>query len=325
MKREGKRVVITGASSGIGAATAEAFARRGARLVLAARDAVALEAVAEKCRCVGGEAEAVLTDVTDAAAVHRLAERARERLGGIDLWFSNVGIGAVGRFEEVPIEAHRRIVEANLIGHINDAHAVLPVFKAQGRGIYVNMISVGGFAAAPMAAAYSASKFGLRGFSQALRAELTGWPDIHVCDLYPTLVDTPAFHHSGNFTGRAVTVTSLSLDPRDVAEAVVRLAERPRKATSVGAPLLAMKLGQFLAPDLTAAITGAVIRLGLGELGSKPVTAGNLFQPPGETGRVDGGFRRDGARRSLRFAAFAGALILGLGTIALVSRRSAQA
>ena len=121
MRGSSKRVVITGASSGIGAATAEAFARRGARLVLASRDALALETVAERCRCLGGEAMAVPADVTDPAAVQRLAERARERLGGIDLWFSNVGIGALGAFETVPIEAHRRVVEANLVGHLNDA------------------------------------------------------------------------------------------------------------------------------------------------------------------------------------------------------------
>ena len=326
MHGNSKRIVITGASSGIGAATAEAFARRGARLVLAARDPVALEAVVERCRCLGGEASAVPTDVTDPPSVQHLARQATERLGGIDLWFSNVGIGALGAFETVPIEAHRRIVEANLIGHLNDAHAILPIFKAQGHGIFVNMISVGGFAAAPMAAAYSASKFGLRGFSQALRAELASWPDIHVCDLYPILVDTPAFHHSGNFTGREVSVTSLSLDPRQVAEAVVRLADRPRKATAVGAPLLAMKLAQFVAPNLVAAITGRVIRMGLGQEGSAAVSAGNLFQPPpGETGRVDGGFRAKRRRRGLQVAAMvAGAAALGFGTT-LLARRVSQA
>ena len=105
MRGSSKRVVITGASSGIGAATAEAFARRGARLVLAARDPVALEAVVERCRCLGGEASAVPTDVTDPPSVQHLAGQATERLGGIDLWFSNVGIGALGAFETVPIEA----------------------------------------------------------------------------------------------------------------------------------------------------------------------------------------------------------------------------
>jgi NAD(P)-dependent dehydrogenase (short-subunit alcohol dehydrogenase family) len=261
-------------------------------------------------------------DVTDAASVRRLAEQARSRLGGIDLWFSNVGVGAVGRFDEVPAEAHRRVIEANLIGHLNDAHAVLPIFIEQEQGIFVNMISVGGFAAAPMAAAYSASKFGLRGLSQALRGELAGYRRIHICDIYPTIVDTPAFRHSGNYTGSEVSVSSLILDPRKVAEAVVRLGDRPRRSVALGAPLFAMKLAQFLTPGLTAAITGRVIRQGLGNAGPKAPTAGNLFLPPDEGGKVDGGFRLGKSRRSLRLAAMIGGVAAaGLG-IGLIARRA---
>ncbi len=178
-----KRVVITGASSGIGAATAVMFAARGARLVLAARGEEGLADVVGRCARAGGEAIAVPTDVTDADAVEALAARAREHLGGIDLWFSDVGIGALGKFHDVLMAAHRQIIEANLLGHMNDAHAVLPIFIEQRHGIFVNMISAGGFMATPFAAAYSASKFGLRGFSQALRAELSLYPRIHICDV----------------------------------------------------------------------------------------------------------------------------------------------
>ena len=170
-KIDGATIVITGASSGIGQATAQAFARRGARLVLAARGAEALERVANECRDLGAEtAVAVPTDVTDADAVRHLAQTEALELGRkIDMWVSNVGVGAVGRSSRTR-RSRRNEADCrptNLNGHINDAHAVLPggVPERQRFGTFVNMISLGGFAAAPFATAYSASKFGLKGFS----------------------------------------------------------------------------------------------------------------------------------------------------------------
>ncbi|KAK0330567.1 hypothetical protein LTR94_032328, partial [Friedmanniomyces endolithicus] len=172
-----RTAVITGASSGIGQATAEAFAVAGWKLVLAARSREDLETVAAHCRDVGAQVLVVPTDVGDAEAVRTLASTAREFADHIDLWFSNVGVGAVGKFLDVPMATHDQIVRSNLIGHMNDAHAALPIFIEQGHGVFVNMISLGGFAAAPFASAYSASKFGLKGFSEALRAELADYPD----------------------------------------------------------------------------------------------------------------------------------------------------
>jgi NAD(P)-dependent dehydrogenase (short-subunit alcohol dehydrogenase family) len=146
-------VVITGASSGIGRATALAFARQRARLVLAARNAEALELVAAQCSRLGAQTLVVPTDVADAKAVRALAAAALRRFGGIDVWVNNVGVGAVGRFEATPMEAHRRIIESNLLGHMHGAHAVLPHFRNQGSGVLVNMISLGGWLPTPYAGA----------------------------------------------------------------------------------------------------------------------------------------------------------------------------
>ncbi|USI72913.1 SDR family oxidoreductase [Sphingomonas morindae] len=313
LKRHGQAIVITGASSGIGAATAEAFAARGARLVLAARDGDALEAVAARCRAAGGTASIVPTDITDAAACVALAEAAVTALGEIDLWFSDVGIGVVGRFTDVPMADHRRVIETNLIGRLNDAHAVLPVFLAQGHGIFVNMVSVGGLLAAPWAVAYAASKFGLRGFSQALRGELHGHPDIHICDVFPTFVDTPAIRHAGNYTGGETSVPPGVLDPRTVARAVMRLADRPRAATAVGAPLLAMKLGQLLGPNIGAAIMDRALGRYFAQAAPAASTSGNLHQPPADDGAIDGGFRDPERGRK---AATLGAATLGVALVA---------
>src|SRR3546814_544760 len=233
---ERRTAVIMGASSGIGQATAEAFAKKGWSLVLAARSREDLEIVASHCRTLDAQVLVVPTDVGDAEAVRALAEVARDFTGKVDLWFSNVGVGAVGKFLDVPIETHEQIVRSNLIGHMNDAHAVLPMFIAQGYGVFVNMISLGGFAAAPFAAAYSASKFGLKGFSEALRAELLYHPGIHICDVYPSFVDTPALRHAGNYTGKTLSAPSPLLDARTVAGAVVRLADHPKRSVILGSP-----------------------------------------------------------------------------------------
>ena len=309
-----KRVVITGASSGIGAATAIAFAGRGAQLVLAARGAAGLVDIAERCRAVGGEAHVRVVDVTDAQAVAQLAAEARDQLGGIDVWFSNVGVGVVGKYEDVPDADHSRVIATNLLGHMNDAHAVLPIFLAQDHGVFINMISVGGFVATPYAAAYSASKFGLRGFSEALRGELSKHQRIHVCDVYPTFVDTPGIDHAANYTGAKLALPPGALAPETVALAVVRLAHHPRPTTVVGAPALALKLGQFFAPNLSAALMNGFMDSWTAKADPGEDGSGALFDPPAAASGIDGGRRRPDQRRK---AAAAGIGVSAVGLVAL--------
>ena len=313
-------VVISGASSGIGQAAAEAFARHGSRLVLASRNAEALEDVAATCTRLGAEAHIVVTDVTDAAAVKKLAETA-DGLGGIDVWVSNAGVGAVGRFEETPIEAHEQIVRTNLIGHINDAHASMPIFLRQGKGIFINMISLGGFAAAPFATAYSASKFGLRGFSEALRAELADKPGIHICDIYPAFVDTPGLHHGANYVEREMGAPPPVLDPRTVAAAIVRVARYPQPTTTVGVVTDAVRLAHLLAPNLTACSIGRFMATYFKRAPEISGSDGNLFSPSRDAARIDGGFRsHSGTSRTLMFALAAVGFVSVLGVL---SRRGA--
>lgn len=313
-----KRVVITGASSGIGAATAVAFARDGGRLMLAARGLAGLEDIADRCRAAGGEAHIRVIDVTDAASVARLAAEARDTLGGIDVWFSNVGVGVVGRYEDVPVAEHAHVVTTNLIGHMHDAHAVLPVFLAQDHGVFINMISVGGFVATPYAAAYSASKFGLRGFSEALRGELSRHPRIHVCDVYPTFVDTPGIDHAGNYTGAKLSLPPGSLAPETVAKAVVRLAHRPRNTTVVGAPAMALKLNQFFAPNLAAAVMNGFMDRWSDNADPGDDGPGALFTPPAAPSGIDGGRRHPDRRRK---AAALGLVAAAAGLGAFLWRR----
>jgi short-subunit dehydrogenase len=259
------RVVITGASSGIGQATAELFARRGATLILAARNRAALEEVAMRCKAAGGEAIAVETDVTD--------------------------IGSVRALADTPMEAHERVIRTNLVGHMNDAHAAVPIFLRQGRGTFINMISLGGFAAAPFAAAYSASKFGLRGFTESLRAELFEHPDIHVCDVYPGFVDTPGIRHGANYVGRRVSAPPPVLDPWRVAAAILRVADHPKPTTSVGVTAIVTRLVHAVSPQATGRAMARAMTSYFARAEQVPLSDGNLYEPSKDAAVVEGGLR----------------------------------
>jgi short-subunit dehydrogenase len=323
MKNQSEVVVITGASSGIGQATAEAFARAGAKLVIASRNAAALQAVANKCRELGADVLVVPTDVTDAKQVKRLAEAAQS-FGAIDVWVSNVGVGAVGKFQDTPIEAHEQVIRANLIGHMNDAHAVLPIFLKQDRGIFVNMISLGGFAAAPYATAYSASKFGLKGFSEALRGELAENPNIHICDIFPAFIDTPGISHGANYTGRELSAPPPVYDARKVANAVVRVSRHPKATTTVGATADLIRFGHFFAPSLSARFMNWFITTYFKHADTTPITDGNLYAPSSRPGGIDGGLRSGKQRLALGAVAATAAVALGLIALANAHRRKSR-
>lgn len=273
------RVVVTGASSGIGRATALMLARRGASVALAARRAEVLNDLAAECNALGGRAIAVATDVTDADAVQRLATTADTTFGGIDVWINNAGTGVFGPFREADIGLHRRTVEVNLVGTMNGAYAALPVFQRQQRGILINTISLGGWAPTPYAAAYTASKFGLRGFSGSLRQELVAHPGIHVCSVFPAMVDTPGFVHGANMSGRTLDPGPLLYRPEDVAETFLDLIRSPRDEVAVGWPARLGQISYALARGPTERLMGTTVRLLLARAKPSPRSSGALLAP----------------------------------------------
>ncbi|MCW2271542.1 SDR family oxidoreductase [Pseudomonas sp. JUb96] len=317
---EGKLVVITGASSGIGRAAAHAFACKGARLVLAARDEAALFEVVDECTDCGTEVLAVQTDVTSNDQMRALASQAAAFGGGrIDIWINNAGVGAVGRFAETPLEAHEQVLQTDLLGYLRGAYVVWPYFKAQKNGVLINTLSLGSWVAQPYAVAYSAAKYGLRGLSEALRGELNGFPGIHVCDIYPAVMDTPGFRDGGNFTGHALKPPPPVYDPRRVARAMVQRAISPRPHTTVGNAATLARLAHLIVPGFNR-LSGLLTRWGLTHSDETATSSGNLFEPARGARRVEGGWRT--AHRTAPKTHLLGGVLLIAGVLYAVDRAS---
>jgi NAD(P)-dependent dehydrogenase (short-subunit alcohol dehydrogenase family) len=300
----GRVAIVTGAGRGIGRAVALAFAAEGAAVALAARSRPDVAAVAAEIRDAGGRALAVPTDVTDPERVRDLKDAAINAFGSIDVWVNNAGTSMWGRFEEVPLESQSRLVELNLLGAINGSHAVLPHFLERGgRGVIINVSSVFGRVPMPFAAAYSASKAGLAGFTEALRAELAPRSEIEVCCVYPAYVDTPTYLNSANYTGRALRPVPPVVPPERVADRIVGLALRPRRSVRVGS------LNALAAPHAPDAAGRLVARLGgrfLFRSGPRaPDTDGGLFGTVAGRAEACGDWGVPGRRRAKRTAAAA--------------------
>lgn len=251
---------------------------------------------------------AVPTDVTDADAVRAAAARASRLNGRIDVWVNDAGIGAVGEFTKTPIEAHDQVILTNLVGYLHGAHAVLPYFQRQPTGgVLINVNSFGGWVPAPLASAYTATKFGLRGLSESLRAELLDYARIHICDVFPSFIDTPGVQHAGNYTGRDLKPAPPVYSPEQVADTIVELARRPRDAATVGVVATVARLGYAVMPSFGRWVMRRFINTYLRQAEPSPVTSGNVFRPTAIGRSARGGWRAPGKRAA---AAVGGSLLL---------------
>jgi short-subunit dehydrogenase len=228
-------VVITGASSGIGLATARMAARRGARVVLAARNAQDLEAVTNEICASGGRAVSMPTDVSDAAAIEELGRRALLEFGTIDTWVNNAGLSIYGKLTQVPLEDKRKLFDINFWGVVHGCRTAVRLMKENG-GVIINIGSEVSEVAIPLQGIYSASKHAVKGYTDALRMELDhDHIPIAVTLVKPSAINTPYPEHARNYMEDGVPALPPPIyAPEVVANTILRCAERPVRDIVVG-------------------------------------------------------------------------------------------
>jgi hypothetical protein len=227
-------ILVTGASSGIGAATARLFARKGYRVVLAARRLERLQEIEEEIEAEGGEALSVDTDLNQLDQIQGLVERTLSQYGQIDVLFNNAGFGRTKWLEELdPVKDIELQIQVNLNGVIQMTRAVLPHMLERRSGHIINMASMAGLIATPTYSIYAATKHGVRGFTEALRREVGIW-DIHVSAIYPGGVKTEFEKHTEAKRKTGITTpAALQLSAEDVAATVYKVSQRPRGTTII--------------------------------------------------------------------------------------------
>ncbi|MDQ6618409.1 MAG: SDR family oxidoreductase [Pseudomonadota bacterium] len=243
-------IVITGASSGIGLVTARLAAKRGARVVLGARNGQALQKLASEIERAGGEVAYVTVDVGDPADMEQLAAIATNRFGRIDTWVNNAGVSIYGLLEETPLEDMRQLFQTNFWGIVHGSLAALPRLKRAG-GALINLGSVVSDRAVPLQGAYSASKHAVKGFTDALRMELEkeGAP-VSVTLIKPAAIDTLFTANAKNLMSAEPSLPPPVYAPEVVAEAILHAAQHPERDVYCGGAARVMAAFGHWAPRL---------------------------------------------------------------------------
>lgn len=258
-KLEGRVVIVTGASSGIGAATSVAFGREKARVALAARRRDKLAQVAEEVRRQGGEALVVPTDVTSQDAAAALARQVVQQWGRIDVLVNNAGRGLAAPFEQTTVEELHELFWVNLASVLMVTQAVLPVMRRQRSGHIINISSIAGRRGTPWRSAYCATKFALHGLTESLRQELRG---TGIVATVATLVDSPTEFHDVEVKKLHLPDHGFHQPVEAVARSIIRAAKRPRPEIYPYPLAKAIAVLAVIAPGLVDALASRAARRG---------------------------------------------------------------
>lgn len=289
----GKVVVLTGASSGFGKGAARKFAQRGASLVLAARRDELLDELRAECEAAGAETVAVPTDVSERSEMEKLAKEAVERFGRIDVWVNNAGAGALGLFEDIPLEDHEQVIATTLMGSLYGSWFALRQFRSQGAGTLINIASIAGKVPHAYYSSYVAAKHGVVGLSSVLRQELdeNGVENIHVCTVLPGAHDTPFFQHAANYTGHEAVPPPPVYDPEKVVNVIVRLATDPADEVVVGGAAKLMAFAEHVMPAVAEKMMGKEAHKTVRKAPPEEPTDGTLREPEPVGTEVRGGWK----------------------------------
>lgn len=277
---EGRRVLVTGASSGIGRATAHQLAARGDRLLLSSRSEDVLGEVARECTARGAaDVLVVAADVADRRQVAAVFRAAHERWGGLDGVVHAAAVVAYGRFHDVPADVFDAVMTTNVLGTANVARESLRLFEDQRSGSLVLLGSVLAKIAAPLISPYGSSKAAVHALARAIQVEARRMPGVEVSIVSPGGVDTPIYDQAASYTGRPGHPPPPVTTPERVATACVRALDRPRRDTNVGVANAVMVTGfRVMAPAYDRMVGPLMSLLGQGRGHVEP-GPGNVLAP----------------------------------------------
>lgn len=316
---EGRVVVVTGASSGIGRATVVLLRRRGAHVVLASRSKEALREAERES--VGGLSLVVPTDVSEAGATDALIAAAVDRFGRVDAVVHSAAVLAYGRFEDVPAEVFDATIGTTLLGTANVARSSLRQFSRQGGGALIVVGSLLGKIATPYMSSYVTSKWAVHGLVRCLQIEARSTPGITVSLVSPGGVDTPVYAQAGTYVGRHGRPPPPVVTPEKVARAIVRRLDHPQRDHNVGVgPSNALTVMGFrLVPGVFDLIVTPLMRAAGLERQSVEDSSGNVFDPVASGESVRGFWSGTRTAQNVGAAVLAAA-VSGVGAYRVVRR-----
>ena len=318
-------VVVTGATSGVGRAVAERFARDGARIALLARGREGLDAAAAEVERLGGRALPLPTDVADADAVEAAAAAAEEAFGEIDIWINNAMTTVFAWFEEVEPDEFRRATEVTYFGAVWGTRSALKRMLPRDRGTIVQVGSALAYRGIPLQSAYCGSKHAMKGFFESIRTELIHkGSNVHVTMVQLPAVNTPQFDHCRSKMPRHPMPVPPIFQPEVAADAVHWAAHHRRRQVYVGGPTVKTIVGNAVAPwlgDRYLAHTGVDAQQTDESLDG--TREGNLFAPAGGDAGAHGRFDEQARPRSMQLALTKRRAALAAALAALVAGAAA--
>lgn len=320
-------IVITGASSGIGLATARAAAKKGARLVLASRNKEALQEIETQIKAEGGQAIHVVTDVGKKEDMQQLFDTSLKHFGGFDTWINDAGVSIYGKLEEVSEEDHQRLFDTNFWGVVHGSLLAAGHLRERG-GAIINLGSVLSDLSIPLQGMYSATKHAVKGFTDALRIELEeDKAPVSVTLIKPSAINTPYMEHAKNYTDKKLTLPPPVYEPEEVANAILHAATTPVRDIFVGSGGKMMSSTNKYAPGLMDWV-GEKMMTKM-QVRDKPArNKADALHQHGEGGKVHGDYEGYVMKTSLYTRAamhpvLTGAVVLAAGAaaVALMGKR----